>query len=148
MTDTNRTVIRHDFHLPRLADEAFALFDPISERDWVPGWEPLSIYPPELSLEEGSVFTLERDHGSEIWTVLRHDTTARRADYLTTIPGFQQRWIRVRCEAEGSGCRVFIEYHVTALSETGRDAFTDFGPDALRAWEAPVAAALGIAPAA
>lgn len=147
---TMRAAARHDFFMPRGIDEVFALFDPIAEKDWVPGWDPEPVHPAELSLEEGSVFFLQRpDNGArEIWTVLRHDPAEHQADYLATDPDHQQRWIRVNCVAEEGGTRVFVEYRVTALAESGREGFDDFGPDFIKAWEAPVAKALGVDAAA
>lgn len=139
-----RADARHTFHVAAPINKVFALFDPIAEKDWVPGWDPESVYPDELSLEAGSVFFLEREGRKETWTVIRHDPVARQADYLVNSPEYQQRWISVSCEEDASGTLVNVRYRVTALSEDGAADLVKFNTDFIRAWEAPVAKALGL----
>lgn len=145
MSKIHRSTLAHQFHVAAPIDKVFGLFDPITEQDWVPGWNPIPVHPDTLSLEATSVFFLDREHGREIWTVLRHDPVTHVAEYLATTPEHQQRWITVNCHPETNGTRVDVEYRVTALSEQGRDALETLGNDFIRGWEAPVNAALGIA---
>lgn len=135
---------RSHFRVEKPVDRVFGLLDPIAEREWVPGWAPAAVHPEELSLEVGSVFHLERDGRREIWTVLRHDTRARVADYLATAPDFQQRWISVQCTPDGDGTEVEISYRVTALSALGAAALDDFGEEHLAHLETLLRAALGL----
>lgn len=143
-TQNARTEARHQFVVPKPVDQVFALFDPIAERDWVPGWDPDPVYPGELSLEEGSVFFLEREGRRETWTVLRHDPEKRRAEYLVNSPDYQQRWITVDCSETPEGTKVAVRYRVTALSPDGVADLAKFDTDFIRAWEAPVVQALGL----
>lgn len=136
--------VRHEFVVARPVDEVFALFDPIAEKDWVPGWDPQPVHPAELSLDEASVFTLDRAQGREVWTILRHDPRANVAEYLATTPNYQQRWITVECETIDGGTLVKVRYRVTALSSAGRNDLAEFDESFIRSWEAPVAKALGI----
>ena len=140
----NHADVQHSFVLPKPVDQVFALFDPIAEKDWVPGWDPEPVHPPELSLHQASVFFLSRGEHREIWTVLRHDPKRHVAEYLATTPDHQQRWITVQCASVEGGTRVEVRYRVTALSDAGREALAQFDASFIRAWEAPVAAALGI----
>lgn len=142
--NANFADVRHSFVVDAPLDAVFALFDPIAERDWVPGWNPEPIHPPELSLDEASVFALQRGGRREIWTVLRHDPKRHVAEYLATAPGHQQRWITVACETVEDGTRVNVRYRVTALSPEGNEDLAQLDAAFIRAWEAPVAAALGI----
>lgn len=142
--DLAAKVVTHEFQVDAPTDPVFALFDPIAERDWVPGWEPQAVAPPELSCEPGSVFFLDREHGREIWTVLSHDPRRHVAEYLATTPDFQQRWITVKCSEADQSTRVSVSYRLTALSDAGQAALADFTEADLRAWEAPVRAALGL----
>lgn len=139
-----RADARHQFVMPKPVDQVFALFDPIAERDWVPGWDPDPVYPDELSLEDGSVFFLERDGRRETWTVLRHDPENHVADYLVNSPDYQQRWISVECSETPEGTLVAVRYRVTALSPDGAADLAKFDTDFIREWEAPVAKALGL----
>ena len=142
----SRASARADFYLPAPVDKAFGLLDPIAEKDWVPGWNPDPVHPARLSLEEASVFLLDRGNGSEpeIWTVIRHDPARHEAVYLATAPGHQQRWIQVHCRAEDGGSRVFVEYRITALSEQGREDFDSIRPENLMEWRDAMSAALGL----
>lgn len=135
---------RHQFVVQAPISRVFALFDPIAEKDWVDGWDPLPVHPAELSLDQGSVFFLERDGRREIWTVLRHDPQRHVAEYLATSPDHQQRWITVRCGKQKGGTRVDVQYRVTALSQDGIHALETFDASHIQAWEAPVARALGL----
>lgn len=140
----SRVAARHHFLVPAPVARVFALFDPIAEKDWVDGWDPLPVHPQELSLEAGSVFFLDRDGRREVWTVLRHDPVAYVAEYLATTPDYQQRWITVRCTTEADGTRVDVEYRITGLSTEGRREMESFDASHIRHWEAPVAKALGL----
>lgn len=146
----SRANARADFYLAAPVDKAFGLLDPIAEKDWVPGWDPEPVHPPRLSLEEASVFFLDRSDGreAEIWTVIRHDPARHEAVYLATAPGHQQRWIQVHCRAEDGGTRVFVEYRITALSEQGREDFDSVCPENLMEWQDAMSAALGLETAA
>lgn len=141
---TSRKDVAHSFVVPKPVGQVFGLFDPIAEKEWVPGWDPQPVHPAELSLEVASVFHLERGDHKEIWTVLRHDPKMHVAEYLATTPDYQQRWITVECETVEGGTKVNVRYRVTALSDAGRKDLAEFDASYIRAWEAPVAAALGI----
>lgn len=133
----------HSFTVRGRVDDVFHLFDPVSERDWVDDWDPEPVYPEELSREAGSVFTLERDGRTAIWTTLRHDPVQHLAEYLVADPGYQHRWICVSCSDAGGGTtRVGVRYVTTALSPLGQQDIERYGVEFLKAWEAPVQAAL------
>lgn len=139
-----RAVARHQFVVPKPVDQVFGLFDPIAEKEWAAGWDPEPVYPAELSLEASSVFLLDRGDDKEVWTVLRHDPVAHVAEYLATSHNYQQRWITVKCETVAEGTRVDVEYRVTALSAEGVRDLGKYNSDYIKAWEEPVAKALGL----
>jgi hypothetical protein len=133
----------HAFSVEGQVDQVFGLFDPVSERNWVHDWDPMPIVPTELSRAEGTVFTLERDGRTAVWTVLRYSAVQHVAEYLVTEYDYQHRWIYVSCSAETARTtRVMARYVTTALSTTGQQDLERYGREFLRAWEEPVQTAL------
>lgn len=129
----------HTFQVRGRIDEVFGLFDPVSERDWVDDWDPQPVFPLELSREQGTVFTLERDGRTAVWTVLRHDPVEHVAEYLATEIDYLHRWIHVDCRAtDNDRTTVTVRYVTTALGDTGQRHLQRYGKDFLLAWEAPV----------
>lgn len=133
----------HEFSVAGQVDRVFGLFDAVSERDWVDEWDPQSVFPAELSREEGSVFTLERDGRTAVWTVLRYSPVQHVAEYLVTEYDYQHRWIYVSCSAETERTtRVSVRYVTTALTPDGRQDLERYGREYLQAWQEPVQAAV------
>lgn len=141
--DGCRLETSHIFRLEGHVDAVFSLFDPVSERDWVEDWDPMPIFPAELSRDEGTVFTLERDGRTAVWTVLRYSPTQHIAEYLVTEYAYQHRWIYVSCSAESDNTtQVTVRYVTTALSDTGQRELERYGKAFLHAWEEPAQAGL------
>lgn len=131
------------FRVDGNVDAVFGLFDAISERDWVDDWDPMPVYPRELGRNEGTVFTLERDGRTAVWTVLRYSAEQHVAEYLVTEYDYQHRWIYVSCSADGPhATRVQVRYVTTALSAEGQRDLGRYGTDYLRGWRDPVQAEL------
>ncbi len=142
-TQSPRREASHSFAVQGQVDQVFHLFDPVSERDWVDDWDPRPIFPEELSRAAGTVFTLERDGRTAVWTVLRHEPTQHLAEYLVAEPGYLHRWIYVSCSAETeTTTRVSVRYVTTALSPAGQQDIRRYGEEFLQAWEAPVQTAI------
>jgi len=136
-----RSEASHIFSLEGPVDQVFSLFDPVSERDWVDDWDPTPIFPSELSRAEGTVFTLERDGRTAVWTVLRYSPVQHVAEYLVTEYDYQHRWIYVSCSAETDRTtEVTVRYVTTALSPSGQQDLQRYGKEFLRAWEEPAQA--------
>lgn len=133
----------HSFSVDGHVDRVFGLFDPVSERDWVDDWHPVAIYPTELSRSEGTVFTIERDGRTAVWTVLRYSPEQHVAEYLVSEHDYQHRWIYVGCSAvTDKTTKVIVRYVTTALSPAGQEDIARYGEDFLRAWQDPVQAAI------
>jgi len=142
-TSSRRREASHIFSVQGQVDEVFHLFDPVSERDWVDDWDPQPVFPEELSRTAGTVFTLDRDGSTAIWTVLRHEPTQHLAEYLVADAGYLHRWIYVSCSAVSEDTtRVSVRYVTTALGPAGQKDIERYGEEFLKAWEAPVQAAL------
>lgn len=138
-----RREVSHRFTVDGPVDTVFSLFDPISERDWVDDWNPVPVFPEELSRAEGTVFMLVRDGRTAVWTVLRYSPVQHVAEYLVTEYDYQHRWIYVSCSAEDNArTQVEARYVTTALSPQGQAELARYGAEFLQAWEQPVQAAL------
>jgi len=133
----------HSFLVTGDVAQVFGLFDAVSERDWVEGWDPVGIFPEQLSRAEGSVFTTERDGRMTVWTVLRYAPEQHVAEYLVTEYDYQHRWIYVSCSAETERTtRVMVRYVTTALTQIGQQDINRYGEQFLQGWQAPVQAAV------
>ena len=137
--ESPRCEASHAFCVTGPVDQVFGLFDAISERDWVDDWDPVAIYPVELSRSEGSVFTTERDDRMTVWTVLRYAPEQHVAEYLVTEYDYQHRWIYVSCSAETDRTtQVTVRYVTTALTPTGQQDINRYGKEFLQGWQQPV----------
>jgi len=144
---SRRLEVSHAFRVDGHVDQVFALFDAVSERDWVDDWNPVPIFPEELSRAEGTVFTLERDGRTAVWTVLRYAPGQHCAEYLVTEYDYQHRWIYVSCSPEpDQTTQVTVRYVTTALTPAGQEDIERYGKEFLRAWAEPVQAALNQLP--
>ncbi|MEE8119003.1 MAG: hypothetical protein V3T39_05525 [Gammaproteobacteria bacterium] len=120
-------------------DQVFGLFDPVSERDWVDDWDPKPVFPAELSRAMGTVFTLQRDGRTAVWTVLRHDPAQHVAEYLVAEFEYLHRWIYVSCSAIADDVtNVTVRYVTTALADEGQRDLHRYGKEFLCAWQQPV----------
>lgn len=141
--DSRRREASHAFSVSGNVDRVFALFDAVSERDWVDDWDPSAIYPEELGRAEGSVFSTERDGRMSVWTVLRYSPEQHVAEYLVTEYDYQHRWIYVSCSAESEQeTHVVVRYVTTALTPTGQRDLERYGKAYLESWQEPVQAAI------
>jgi Polyketide cyclase / dehydrase and lipid transport len=125
-------------------DEAFRLFTPRGERDWVAHWEPRFPAATPDDTEPGTVFqTGTADHAAT-WLVLDRDP-GRRIRYARVVPGRDAGTVTVRLAGDGDRSEVTVAYELTALSEAGRAHLADFAagyPAFLASWQDAIAAAL------
>jgi hypothetical protein len=109
-------------HLP-LAD-AFTLFEPIGEKNWAEGFDPVFATPESSTLGDDSIFTVEASHGGvkhqTIWLITRYDRAAALVDYRAVYPGVRVARITVHCRASAkSETTVEVTYRYTGLSAEG-----------------------------
>jgi hypothetical protein len=127
-----RHVVRtHSFGLPVPAGRAFDLFTPLGEREWVPGWNPVFLHPPDGRLERGGAFLTDpaSDDGRTLWVVTHVDRARLEVSYARVTPASRIGLVDVRVTAaSGQECVVEVAYTFTAVSEAGNaylDSFTD-----------------------
>jgi len=112
------------FTLPLDAPEAFELFTPEGERDWVgPHWDPVAVHPPDGPLVEGAVFTTtDVDGAPTLWLNQVCDRDRGRLEYVRVTPGSRIGVVRVALDPAEGGTEVGIEYELVALTPAGREA--------------------------
>lgn len=108
----------------------FPLFEPLGEKRWVEGWDPVMLFPATGEVVEGGVFITRHDGEETIWTIARHDPARRHVRYVRTTPGSRTAVVDVRCEPDGNvGTRAQVTYALTALSEAGNAYIAGFTVD-------------------
>ncbi len=122
--------------------EAFRLFTPRGEEDWVDGWRPHFPSDPVDDTEPGTVFETHAHGDDATWVVIAREA-GRRISYARVTPGTRAGTVSVELEPTVGGSRVTVGYEMTALSDQGRaelDSFAEAYPDFLRSWETAIEA--------
>lgn len=127
----------HGFRLDVPPTRAFELFTPRGERAWVPGWDPVFLYPADGSLRRGATFLTqgEGEPSPAIWLVTDLDVERLRVSYARITPTSRagQVDVEVTTHPEG-GSRVQVSYAFTALTEAGNAYLADFTDEYYRAY--------------
>ncbi|GAA4467179.1 SRPBCC domain-containing protein [Phytohabitans houttuyneae] len=120
--------------------EAFRLFTPLGEREWVDHWEPHFPDPVEDDSAPGTVFQTTGHGGTTTWVVVDREP-GRRVRYARIAQGTAGTVEVVLDEAEG-GSEVTVTYELTALTEDARPELAGFAehyPEFLREWHDAIA---------
>jgi hypothetical protein len=106
--------------LPAPIDQVFPLFSPQGERDWVPGWDPEIVDPPDGSWRQGSIFRTREEMGEAIWIVTRLDQGRHEVEYHRVEPGRYVAHVEVHGVASSSTSTLAtVTYRFIGLSEKG-----------------------------
>jgi hypothetical protein len=115
----------HSFTVALPASDAFPLFEPIGEKKWAEGWNPVFPSAGDLPLRDGSVFTVEapRPDGrgvmQSVWSVSLY-APPRLIEYRNVVLGLRATRISVECVADGEKrTKVTVRYEYTGLSAEG-----------------------------
>jgi hypothetical protein len=125
-------------------DRAFRLFTARGEADWVPGWKPRFPAPADDDTAPGTVFETTADGQTTTWVVVDR-AWGRHIRYARVMRDVYAGTVTVTLDGAGEHSEVTVAYHLTALSEAGRDRLDEFAagyPAFLRSWEAAIAEAL------
>ena len=114
-----RRSMQLDLHAP--AREAFPLFGPVREGEWVPGWEPRFVAPSSPAQgPDGAVFTTQGHGGDNIWVMTAYDSIEHHVAYVMLKPDRFIAEIDIRVASAGTrSCKADVVYRYTALSEEG-----------------------------
>jgi hypothetical protein len=130
-----------EFTLPLGLDHTVALFTPLGEQHWVPGWHPQFCYPPSGLPEEGAVFlTSHGDETPTIWVMTDYMPAEGRLSYTRTTPFISAGIVSVQCTANTPHqTTVHVIYRMTALAEAGNATVVGFAqahqPNWIATWE-------------
>lgn len=117
----------HKISLPLPVSDCFALFTPIGETQWVPGWEPRFLWPPDGRTQKGMVFLTGQGAEETYWTVTDFDESAHYARYSRVTPGSRSVMVEVRCDATGpKETEVEVRYTLTGHNEAGNETVRGF----------------------
>jgi Activator of Hsp90 ATPase homolog 1-like protein len=125
--------------------QAFRLFTPLGERDWVPGWEPRFPAGAADDSEPGTAFVTDTHGQVRTWLVVEREV-GRRIRYTNVAPGDRASLITVELAPVGTGSEVTVTYDITALSDTGARELRHFADGYARylaAWQEQIVAYLG-----
>ncbi|MEU7739880.1 SRPBCC family protein [Nonomuraea sp. NPDC049158] len=126
--------------------EAFRLFTPRGEEEWVAGWLPRFPVPTDDDSEPGTVFETDAHGERTTWVVLGRER-GRHVSYARVTPGSRAGTVRVAVGAgHGGGSAVRVTYELTALSPAGERELREFAdgyPAFLASWERDIAARFG-----
>jgi hypothetical protein len=128
--------------------EAFRLFTPYGERDWVDGWDPHFPEPTTDDTSPGTVFETRAEGETTTWIVL-HRTPGRSVSYARVTPGTRAGTVTVTLAPapdRPDHSDVTVTYDLTALTDEAKpdlDAFANGYPAFLRSWQDAIAAQMG-----
>ena len=143
MTDVQQRLIgRIQVGLP--TDEAFRLFTPRGEQDWVTGWEPRFPAPAPDDTQPGTVFETNAHGQTTIWLVLDRQW-GKRISYARVTPGDQAGTVTIVVSPTGRHSEVEVTYELTALTGAASSRLREFAdnyPAYLRSWQDAISARL------
>jgi hypothetical protein len=143
MTDVPRRLIgRIQVGLP--TDEAFRLFTPRGEQDWVTGWKPRFPAPAPDDTQPGTVFETNAHGRTTIWLVLDRQW-GKRISYARVTPGDQAGTVTIVVSPTGRHSEVEVTYELTALTGAASSRLREFAdnyPAYLRSWQDAISARL------
>jgi hypothetical protein len=146
MTSPRRLTGRIRVSLPPA--EAFRLFTPRGEQDWVHGWHPRFPSPAPDDTEPGTVFETSGHGQPTVWVVTDRQP-GRRISYTRVTPGDRAGTVTVELSAadqHGEASDVEVTYQLTALSEAAQPGLREFAdryPAYLQSWQDAISAWLG-----
>jgi hypothetical protein len=131
--------------VPLPPDEAFVLFTPRGEEQWVTGWQPRFPAPAADDTEPGTVFETAAHGEVTTWVVLDREPGCQ-ISYARVTPGSRAGTVAVRLDADGAGRSIVnVTYTLTALSAAGGRELAEFAaayPAFLASWEEAITAFL------
>ena len=123
-------------------DEAFRLFTPRGEQDWVNGWQPRFPSAAADDTEPGTVFETDAHGQHTIWLVLDRQP-GKRISYARLTPGDQAGIVTITISSAGRYSEVQVTYQLTALTGTAGHKLCDFAdsyPAYLQSWQEAISA--------
>jgi hypothetical protein len=118
-------------------DEAFRLFTPLGEQDWVPGWQPRFAAPTSDDSAPGTVFQTSAHGEDTVWVVTDREW-GRRIRYARFSPPSRAGMVTVVLADSGGRSDVTVTYELAALTpaaDTHLERFAAGYPEFLATWQ-------------
>jgi hypothetical protein len=125
------------FELPLPRRAAFRLFTARGEELWVPGWAPRFFTDVADDLEVGTVWRTDGDEGRPTTWIVLDSAPGARVRYARVAEGWTAGTVTVELAETPDGCRVAVEYDLTAMhpdAATELARFADGYPAYLDSW--------------
>lgn len=141
MTGTQRKLTGR-IQVPLPPGEAFRLFTPRGEQDWVQGWHPSFPAPAPDDTEPGTVFETSA-HGQRTTWLVTSRQPGQRISYARVTPGDQAGTVTVTISPAGHHSEAEVTYQLTALTGPARRKLSEFAdgyPAYLQSWQDAITA--------
>jgi hypothetical protein len=125
-------------------DQAFRLFTPRGEQDWVPGWLPRFPATADDDSVPGTVFETTAHDQTTTWVVADR-TWGRHIRYVRVVPQISAGTVTVTLDDAGDRTEVTVAYELTALTPAGGERVREFAdgyPAFLQTWQDAIAASI------
>ena len=122
--------------------QAFRLFTPRGEQDWVHGWHPRFPARAPDDTEPGTVFETSA-HGQHIIWIVTDRQPGARISYARVTPGDRAGTVTVAIRPDGPHSEVEVTYQLTALTEPADRELREFAdgyPAYLQSWQDAISA--------
>jgi hypothetical protein len=121
--------------------DAFGLFTPRGEQEWVDDWRPRFPADPVDDTAPGTVFETDAHGERTVWVVVDREP-GRRMSYVRVTPTLRAGTVSVELEPTERGSLVTVTYDLTALDDQARSELARFArgyPEFLQSWQAAIA---------
>ncbi len=103
-------------------DEIFPLLCPVREKDWIQGWDPLTVYTHSGFAEKNCVFTTGEGQPDAIWVMTDFDPNNHRLEIIKLTPGMTVARITIALSENASGgTDAEVSYLYTAITQEGEE---------------------------
>ncbi len=120
-------------HLNGAPDEVFPLFTARGEYHWIPGWNPVLIYPASGEPLTNGVFATQHDGQAQtLWLTVDYDPAAHHVEYVNVTPGLQCVHLEIQCRPADGGTEAQVTYTQIAIAEAGYAEVERFDRSRLR----------------
>lgn len=127
-------------HLVASPARVFPLLCPVREKDWIEGWDPLTVISESGAAEAGCIFVTPASPDNAIWYITRHEPAEGFVEMLKITPEVTACKVVIALRPVPNGTEATVTYSHTSLGPEG-DAFVaafteEFYAKFMRDWEA------------
>ena len=110
----------HEITVDRPVADAFPLFTPRGEENWVPGWKPNYFAPEGGETKKDMLFATGEGAERTWWTCLDWQPEQHFVRYLRLTPGSRAAFVEIACRArDAETTLVKVSYDIQTLGAPG-----------------------------